>query len=749
MSEWTSPPQFEEQIRQSFGVPQIRTEFVEGVYDKLTQRAAAKQQKPFQFFQSRPAWGIAFILLAVMVFGTLVIGPKRVYAAVRQFFTGYIPGVGLVDQSGPIRILAEPVSLTRDGITISVYQAVLTPVETKLEYGVSGVPLSAYPESEAVSGCMEQPYLRLANGAKIDLSAPIPDQINEATFVLPCIFNTLPDRVPIDWELPLSFVAAPPELTIMPVIDVTPKVAISGSDINQISETPITNLTQSPLASITVDSYIETADGYILFGSVRPNIPEGSWLQITGAATIMDADGNKINYTFPTDVQPLNDSSLSQGGYAWAMQIKGAKVQFPITIRFSGVVISQVDPQASARIIVDVGDNPKPDQVWEINQDIQLGEHTIRLISITANSINGYSFHIDPGSELSGVNVQIDGHQAVGGGGGSGWRGPFHTSLAYSVLPQGQLTILFTNPLSASFVDSWEVQWQPEIEREFSASTSDQGICWNANTIHSVPLLPEGLDGRVVFTQLNPQLQLVLANMDGSQQQILAAGAARAALSQDGTSLAYSIDEGIGIQNLISGEYTLMAGIFGRDLHWSPDGNQIAYVSSGDSYGVFVIEKDGENSKQLSNLGYESIAGWSPDGSTLYYAIPGSGGNGFSLRAVDVNTGDMLELFTLKDSSLKAPMPAISPDGKQIAYRASDNSSLYIVSMDGSPTRLLLDNPALAINGIAWERESHLLGASLITAAHPEGEIYLIAPDSCETYRLPGLSGALDGVLVP
>ena len=261
--------------------------------------------------------------------------------------------------------------------------------------------------------------------------------------------------------------------------------------------------------------------------------------------------------------------------------------------------------------------------------------------------------------------------------------------------------------------------------------------------------LPAGLDGKVVYTQLNPQLQIMIAGMDGSQQQVLAAGSGRAALTQDGNRMAYGTDAGIRIQDMASGEFTMMTGVFGRDLHWSQDGNQIAYVNSGDVDGVFRVSIDGKDPKQLSNLGYELIAGWSPDGSKLYYAIPGSSGDGFLLRSVDVNTGNTQDMFVLENSSRKAPMPALSPDGKWIAYRASDNSSLYIKGTDGSQARLLLDNPATAINGIVWERESHLLGVSLITSEDQDGEIILISPDSCETYRLPGLSGELDGVLIP
>ncbi len=53
--------------------------------------------------------------------------------------------------------------------------------------------------------------------------------------------------------------------------------------------------------------YIETEDGYILLGVVRPEIAEGEWLQITGAATIRDANDQKISYEYPMDIQYQQD----------------------------------------------------------------------------------------------------------------------------------------------------------------------------------------------------------------------------------------------------------------------------------------------------------------------------------------------------------------------------------------------------------------------------------------------------------
>ncbi len=505
-------------------------------------------------------------------------------------------------------------------------------------------------------------------------------------------------------------------------------------------------------ALVSVEKVIQTEDGYILIGSVRPQVPAGSWIQATGPATVRDARGKKVSYTYPQDVQPLDDTSLSQGGFSWALQIKGAGVNFPLTVGFPGIVISQVDSQASARVAFDAGPNPQTGQEWTLNQDVQLAGNALRLVSVTANA-DGYSFLIDPGPSLSGASVQIDGYQPVGGGGGGGWKGEYTSSLAYRELPKGQLTIVFSNPLAASDTQSWQGNWQPQAPSPDwpTPSAAPYPVCLNPDSINQLKPLPAGLDGRVLLSEMNPALNLILAGMHGSQRQVLAPGGSRGALTADGARLAYSANEGITILDLASGKTSVLKGIQGRDLHWSPDANQIAYVTSGDAYGVFVVGRDGKNPIQLSNLGYESIAGWSPDGKQLYYAIPGSSNTGFLLKAVNPATGETRDLFILENSSRKAPMPAISPDGKWVAYRGVDSSSLYLIHTDGTEGHLLMEDPSpgVAVSGIAWGPGGDLLGVSLITPGDQDGEVILLQPEGCEAYLLPSLHGELDGMSIP
>ncbi|MGA9397698.1 MAG: hypothetical protein WBV22_05485 [Anaerolineaceae bacterium] len=750
MTEFRPDPKFEAEIRDSFAVPETRAEFIDQLKNDLARRTSERTPNRRPAFHLRSAWTVTVIVLAVMLIATLVIGPQKVVAAFRQLL-GYIPGVGIIEQGESLRILAEPVTVTRDDITLTVNQAVLTDSGTQIDYSIMGVSLSAYPREESNPGCMKTASLRLPDGSLLASGAgggtnsqynfdypAIPVTINEATFILPCITNTLPGAAPEGWELPLRFIPAPADFKILPVVEVTSS-----------AETPVGTPESEPNAIVTVDQVIETEDGYILLGAVRPLVQPGENLQITGIAILKDADGNKVPYDFPMDVQPLDDPEIfMQGGSNWAIQFKGAGVKFPLTITFSGVVISQIDPQATASLDVNVGMNPQPGQVFELNQAVTMAGKTIYLISVTVER-DGYSFRIDPGTELSGVSVQIEGYSPDGGGGGGGgtWGGTFTTSLMYSTLPVGKLTLVFSNPLAAGPTETWKTSWQPETEREFSSNNTGQ-VCWNADTIGQVPLLPDGLDGKVLFTIVNPELQIVMADLDGEKRQVLARGSARGVLSPDGSHLAYNGDTGLTIVDLVTGTASLIPGQFGRELHWSPDGSRIATINPGGAFGIFVSGIDGVGLTQLTDLGTESIAGWSTDGTEIYYAIP-AGTDGFLLRKVAVSNGVSEDLFVLENSSRKAPMPALSPDGKWIAYRASDNSSVYLISSDGGPARLLLSDPGMAVNGIAWEQGGHLLGVSVMTSEYPEGEMLLIAIDGCETYRLPGLSGELDGVFIP
>ena len=216
-----------------------------------------------------------------------------------------------------------------------------------------------------------------------------------------------------------------------------------------------------------------------------------------------------------------------------------------------------------------------------------------------------------------------------------------------------------------------------------------------------------------------------------------------------GSRVAYSaIDNGIHIVDTDSQTEKILPGVSGFNLHWSPDGKQIAYVGMGDNIvdSVFIVNVEDNSVRQISNMSYESVIGWSPE-DTLYFVAPYTGGAAWKLYSYDLASGTAKEMFTIENGTPKFLNPRLSPDGNWIAYRGRDNSSLYLVRTDGSDMHLVLDNVGAV--GIEWSR-SGWIGVSLRMTNSDESTIVLIKPDGCQAYLLPPtLHGDLEGLFLP
>jgi hypothetical protein len=693
----------------------------------------------------------AAVLFLVVLAVILASVPGAVNAMKRLF--GYIPGVGVVEQGAPMRVLAAPVTVTREGISVSVTSAILSGDRTHIEYRIFGVPASAYPNREDVMGCTTPEYLRLPDGTQVARSdndyGPIPAEVNEAFFVMPCIFNTLPGTVPTDWELPLSFVPVPPDLTVAPVIDLSPspepsRTAVPAALPGISSAAP----TGAGDRSLTVIKEIETQDGYILVGQFSPPIRPGD--TTNGEVELQDAGGKKVAHTTPPDVGP-NALGLDPNGSYWFGQIKAAGLAYPLTIRYAGDPILPADTQATAQFSFDAGSNPQPGQEWTPHQEIRLAGHTLELLSIAADSRNGYNFGFQGDPQVYSADVQIQGYTPVGGGGGWGGKaGSFHRSVSFAQIPTGVLTVILSNLTVTGEPLTWQGQWTPAAPRtDLPANPTPQpGVCLAADTLEQLGPAPVELaKGKaLVYEPLEGGngWGLALYSLDGSQKKVVASSGNWGALSPDGSKEAYSaLDNGIHIVEVDTLAEQVLQNASGYDLHWSPDGRQIAYVGSS---GVFVVDADGANNRQVSGLSYGGVVGWSPDGARLYFVAPYTGGAAWKVYALDLPSDVAQELFTIENGTPKFLDPTLSPDGQWIAYRGRDNSSLYLVHPDGTGMHLALDN--IGVAGNVWS-SSGWLGVSLSRANSDDRELLLLRPEGCQAYRAPGLGGELQGLFIP
>ncbi len=300
-----NPSQYAEldrELNSFYAAIPVRDEFVRALNTQLDQSVSGLVANKQRRFSLRPGWVAAFVVLLVLVISFFAIGPQRV-SAIMQRLLGYIPGVGVVDTSAPIRVLKEPVTQSRNGISITVTAAVLTADRTHLEVQIFGVPRSAYPNSESISGCIDPPYLVLPDGSKLQASGEfpaIPAEVNAATLVIPCITNTLPGSVPDNWTLPLQFIAAPADMTVMPVEELQPTATDTPRPPQATPSESETGTTATPSASVTVTQVIDTDTGYILVVAYAP--APGAWVQRTGMVTITDATGKNVPYSIPVDV---------------------------------------------------------------------------------------------------------------------------------------------------------------------------------------------------------------------------------------------------------------------------------------------------------------------------------------------------------------------------------------------------------------------------------------------------------------
>jgi Tol biopolymer transport system component len=124
----------------------------------------------------------------------------------------------------------------------------------------------------------------------------------------------------------------------------------------------------------------------------------------------------------------------------------------------------------------------------------------------------------------------------------------------------------------------------------------------------------------------------------------------------------------------------------------SPDGKYLAYTDNpGGRQSLWVRQVDGTNPLELippRPVGYWGVA-FARDGASIFYAVKSSDDPGGSIYQIPFLGGPSRKIVTDVDSP-----PALSPDGRQLAYLRADYpergaSALMIAGADGSNARAL------------------------------------------------------------
>ena len=706
--------------------------------------AQLERKSPMTILRTRP---VVAMLIALLILLTL---SGVAYAIGRSL--GYIPGIGIVDQSTPIRMLAEPVSQTRDGIKITVSDVVLTSSKTVVIYTVENIPQEKLSRDVAAPGCGSKPeehtllttsenlipkdlgYEMSSWGAGYKVRhifAPLPANINDAVFIIPCIEGSLQGTLPENWELPLQFIPAPPNMTVVPVVEVTP------------SQEPTSD---NPLK---LEKIVETEMGYIFVGTFdSTSLPQGAQaMDFSTFPIFTDADGQDVIYDFanfqldqPTELPPV-------GSFPWAFEVIGKDHAYPLTMTVSAVAAQYSESSASFEF--DAGPNPQEGQVWDLNQDIELAGFPVRVVKVIRTA-DGYSFDFESAAMFHGVSLAIE--NSLPAGSGLGEPGHFISLVRFEgEVPSGKLTVQASNPVVA-ISGNWQIQWGVEnlpVDESPTPMAADQTCLtpdsWQAALDNYQPVPPELNSRLLVYGALSDDwlnydnYGSFMSRLDGTEKQIISQGI-YPSLSSDGRYVAFAWGEGLNLFDFVSGGQIHIPNTTTDDNVpvWSPDGTKIAFVSGSD-LNLYIINPDGSGRTLVADLnGDEQLVDWTADGTSLIYGVSVEGG--ISLRKVDLASGAVTEFFVIPNHRAYEDF-AISPDGNRVAYHARENlqDAIYISNLDGSNRRLFAQMGNWVVTAPFWSPDGNWLIIVMRSTDLPDRptELMLVNVNDCRIHPFP------------
>ena len=503
---------FEKEIKKTYHLPDTNPAFFDSLEVKLqaTQTKTRIKAKPIFRFSRGWAYALAtFLFVGVLV---LAIGPSKVLAQIQAAF-GFVPDVGMVDTSSPFRQLSEPVSDTKDGITITIESAFLSADQTIITYAMSELPAEIKRTKFGDPECFLPAYLTLPDGSKVEaagsnggltpvgsyvknirFSDPFPVNINQTTLVFPCLEGTAKGKGPEDWQFALAFKPVPEDLVVYPATLMPPPSEIDN--VVTAAEPPAqpeteTNLSVMPAMIVNGDrqekmvvlAVAEQPEAYWVTWAYPYQFDDG--IQFNGQLYIgpfnpvlYDANGKLLpapNHETQLKLWDYEESLRSQlsdqemSDYFISMftfVVPKSGIAYPIYAKQNVYERSFPEKDAYADVKFDGTKVQTSDQPLEINQEIQLGSVKFNLEAIEKNQFGGYSFLFD-GTEGKVVQCQagLVGYTTnMGGGSNFNPDDPFHFYQAemYSQIPTGMLTVRVSQPAVLGDLISFIGSWSPE-----------------------------------------------------------------------------------------------------------------------------------------------------------------------------------------------------------------------------------------------------------------------------------------------
>ena len=319
----------------------------------------------------RPAWAAPATVLLVLTMVFFGIRPARVIAAVQAFF-GNLPGVGIVQNLQSAAVLTAPVSLEREGYTLTVENLVSSPERTWLRLRVDGwqpdpdylfqyelqpaMPRLAAPGSNELNANQSDIYSGETLWAEYQFDA-LPAHAGTVTLILPQLPETLPGKAPENWQISLTLRAAQPKDALPAAASEThssPMVNGIALSLLEISRSTEQTLLKVRLETPTLNAY---------------QIPD-----IESHFSLTDAEGNILPLTLLNN----NDRVITFKTRPFA---EGAALS--ISLDQTLLVEDPMEPASAPSFVVQSGVNPAIGQHFTLDETLQSGVARLHVSGAT------------------------------------------------------------------------------------------------------------------------------------------------------------------------------------------------------------------------------------------------------------------------------------------------------------------------------------------------------------------------------
>lgn len=399
-------------------------------------RGEGKWRNFMQTLRAKPALLMLFILLAL----TLLTGVA--YAIGR--LSGFIPGFGFTSDAGAVMMLKETVSAESGGVTVSVEKAVSDRSRFWVEANVRGLPAGQD---------YSQAFVLLSGGEKIQYQMGYSTDIEEGearlTFTFPALTgNPLGVTLLIE-NLGGQNFSLPLELRPLQPGELIPALPTEAAPLQSETHDGLT---------LVLDNVAPDKDKTVFQVSLRFD-QEGMSLNSDWNVTLTDADGG----LYPlTDITPATLASTGETKVYATTPFEGSErlilslATFPDPENLSMSIDIWEDAPG---FTFDPGANPQVGQTWQLDETVQAGAYTLRVVGARLTAPNELLFEFTPSGSATGVMLYSPQASGASGGAPMGEEN-FTAGMTFGKIPN-QPFMVYVSRVYYTLRGKWEIHWQP------------------------------------------------------------------------------------------------------------------------------------------------------------------------------------------------------------------------------------------------------------------------------------------------